>query len=332
MAMVCPRCQQSYERELVCRECDCRLQFQAVDLDGTRTIDPTDDGQWQHTPWGKILVGLLLALGLSFGFQQLCTAGLLFGEDAGLPSTIWGLVLLHALQGLSVVVGGAITGAGQPRGLLYGSVVGLLSGGVFLGLQRHQGDGQPDVLLFAQPFLHLLLGAVGGMLGKAIWTPTPVVPLATNVPSRPETTATSQFFAGPIHYGRVFTGIFIVVAGVVWADVILGYFLRASSGSLAMHSHLQARLIGWEVAGLATLLGAGLAGATTFNGLKQGLCVGFGASIVVIGISLGRSTLVLESLVLMLSSVLVLSLAGGWFGGQLFPPVIARRRRVSHLN
>jgi hypothetical protein len=331
MAMVCPRCQKSFDQQLHCRDCGCRLQFQANHLEQTPIAASDVDGPWQHTPWGKIVVGLCLAVGLSFGLQQLCTALLIAGTEtsiAGVWTTLWGLVLLHSMQGLSLLIGGAVTGAGQTRGLLYGSMVGLVSGGAFLALQRHQGDGQPDFLLLAPPVLHLIMGMIGGRLGMLIWKPPPSIPLATGValPSR-SSAPPSQLFAGPIHYGRVFAGVFVVIAGVVWSHAILEYVLRASNGTLAISSHLQARLIGWEISALVTLLGAGIAGAASFNGLKQGLCVGIGAAVVVIGIHVGNDKLILESLLLMLSSVFVLSLAGGWFGGQLFPPVMRVRRR-----
>jgi hypothetical protein len=341
MSMVCPRCQRTFEQQVLCRECGCRLQFQAHNLEGTPlpTLPTHFSDHWQHTPWGKIVAGLLLAVGLSFGLQQLCTAGLLAGGDGvgtELWSTLWGLVLLQVLQGLALLTGGAVTGAGQRRGILYGALVGMLSGVAFLVMQRHPAELQSDVVQFAQPVLHLILGMLGGLLGTVIWKPSPTVPLATGSQpaARPQLSLTDRLFAGPIHPGRVFTGVFVVVAGVVWSNGILEYALRASNGNLAISSQLQARLIGWEIAGLTTLLGAGLAGATTLNGLKQGLCVGIGAAVVIVGIQVGNSKLVLESVVLLLAGVFALSLAGGWFGGQLFPAIIAagRRRSLSSLG
>jgi hypothetical protein len=337
MAMICPRCQQVYDQQLVCRECGGRLQFQADHLDNTPGANSEPFNLAPYTPWTKIGIGLLLALGLSYGLQQLFTAGLVASTEiaaAALWSTLGGLILLHALQGASLIVGGAITGAGQQRGILYGSVVGLLGGAIFLAMQRPAGDGPPDVLIFAQPIVHALFGMLGGLVGMIIWKPPPTLPLVTNVQGTdgPSSRTVWHLFRGRVHYGRVFIGVFIVVAGVVWSSVILDRILRATNGSLVISSHLQARLIGWEIAALATLLGAAVAGATTFNGFKQGVCVGVGAVVVIIGMQLGNDTLAFESFLGMLGSVVALSIAGGWFGGQLFPPVMAsRRRRLSHL-
>jgi hypothetical protein len=85
-------------------------------------------------------------------------------------------------------------------------------------------------------------------------------------------------------------------------------------------------MIAWEIAGLLTLLAGAVAGSTTSNGFKQGLCVGLGVAIVLLGAHLGNPNASLEKTVFMVSSVLCLTMAGGWFGGQLFPPVVARRR------
>src|SRR2546423_1397005 len=122
MAMVCPECRQVYEHQLQCRDCGCRLQFQATALQAAPIEDGELGGQWLHTPWGKIFVGFLLAQGLSFGLQQFVTAfWLASGEASGdVWATLWGLVLLHALQATGLLVGGAVSGAGQQRGVVLG--------------------------------------------------------------------------------------------------------------------------------------------------------------------------------------------------------------------
>src|SRR5262249_7298066 len=86
-------------------------------------------------------------------------------------------------------------------------------------------------------------------------------------------------FAGPIAWFRVMTGTVLAVAGVVSANVILDTVLNASGGRLSTADLWHDQLITWEIKALAVLAGAGLAGANTQNGLKQGLCmsVPFGA-------------------------------------------------------
>ena len=73
--------------------------------------------------------------------------------------------------------------------------------------------------------------------------------------------------------------------------------------------------------------GRSLAGATTWNGTKQGLCVGIGAIALYVGFELANPKAGLEAMVFAIMCMLGLGLAGGWFGGHLFPPVDPRRRK-----
>src|SRR5204862_5902870 len=86
-------------------------------------------------------------------------------------------------------------------------------------------------------------------------------------------------------------GIVIVTAGFLWGPKLLSVVLEASQGTLKVNDRLQAQLVTWEIIGLVTLLGAAFAGATTRNGFKQGLCVGVGASVVLVGNQLGTNLL-----------------------------------------
>ncbi|HWY88337.1 MAG TPA: hypothetical protein VNX28_16615, partial [Gemmataceae bacterium] len=291
MAMVCPQCNRAFEQQLNCPECGGRLLFQANTRSSTPELASAGNlSQWQQTPWGRMAVGLILAQGLGYGLQQLLTAGLLAtGEHPSVWSTLWGIVLLHGLQGTCLLIGGALCGAGKQRGILYGSLIGLVNGLLFLILQRQNGEMPTAIALYGQPVLHMAFGALGGLIGTLIWKPLAALPVPEPLEgSKPVAipAPTLQFLAGPIYLGRVCLGVFIVVNGVVWSNAILNWVMSTSQGALEIRTHLQSQLIGWEVCGLATLFGAGLAGSSTFNGIKQGLCVGVGSSIILAGVYL----------------------------------------------
>jgi hypothetical protein len=275
-------------------------------------------------------VGLILAQGLAYGLQQLWTAGLLAtGEQPTLWTTLRGVLMLHGLQGACLLVAGALTGAGKQRGILYGSLVGLMNGLLFLAFQR-QSDSMPTAVnLYGQPVLHMAFGALGGLIGTLIWKPIAVIQVldsGSDIRPLPLPAVTFKFLSGPVYIGRVCLGVFVVVNGVVWSNGILNWVLNASGGTLEIKTHLQAQLIGWEVCAVVTLIGAGFAGSNTFNGLKQGLYVGIGSSLILAGVQLGNPKAVLETTLITIFGVLAMTLAGGWFGSQLFPPIQPRRR------
>src|SRR5262245_6897078 len=132
MPLACPQCKEIFERGGVCPTCNVVLLYNAPNLEndpGAGSSEEEDAGHWQQTPWGKIVIGLILAQGLSFGLLQLLTADFLATEAGADPwQTLWGLVGRHAIYAVSLIIGGALTGAGQSRGIIYGSLVGFTSG------------------------------------------------------------------------------------------------------------------------------------------------------------------------------------------------------------
>jgi hypothetical protein len=313
--------------------CNAVLLFHAQNLQPEPAAPTTvedDSPQWQQTPWGKIVIGLILAQGLSFGLQQVLTAGFLVGGDGENPwNTLLGIVLHHAVFAIGLLIGGGLSGAGQSRGIIYGAFVGLVSGLVSLLIHKYRGESFSSMSIYVEPLMHLAAGALGGALGMLIWRPAPKIDLES---SGSTTTVPLTFglglgkmFAGPIHFGRVCAGAFVVVVGVVWSHAILEFVLRASN--LAPSSKLQAQLVSMEITALVALLGAGFAGATTRNGTKQGLCVGLAASAIVLGVQISDPKFLLEAAIFTISGIITVSLIGGWFGGQLFPPIDPNRRR-----
>ncbi len=328
MAMVCPRCNGCFEQRWTCPACNVRLSFQAARSRGGAARAADSAGPWQQTPWGRIFFGVVLAQGLYYGLRQLCTAGLLAGGDdpsAGVWSTLLGLLLLQGIQALGLLVAGVFSGAGQRQGIVFGAVVGVWNGVLSVAVQSAVAN-HTAVTLLGQPILHTAFGAFGGFLGSCIWRPLPLIALpGTAKPSSPLTPVATKprtsLFSGSIAWGRVLAGAALAVGGTLWANVILELVLDASDGKLTVDNHLQARLVTWEVTAVATLAGAAVAGACTFNSIKQGLCVGVTAAAVLLGLRLGAPGLALHDVVLTGATALCLGVAGAWFGGSLFPPL-----------
>ena len=89
MALACPQCKQIFEQNGVCPLCNVVLLYHADQLQpqpssGSRLDEEMH--QWQQTPWGKILIGVILAQGLSYGLQQLLTAGFVASGDT---ANVW---------------------------------------------------------------------------------------------------------------------------------------------------------------------------------------------------------------------------------------------------
>jgi hypothetical protein len=348
MSMVCPQCNGSFEQRLQCPTCNVRLLYQATRRPGVSGVVGSTGG-WQHTPWGRIVIGLLLAQGLYHGLQQLCTAGLLaVAEDSSRDvwTTLFGLILQQGLQGIGLLAGGMLAGAGQRRGFLLGAVVGVwhaLILTVIAQFSARTGTTTPygqaltvTTLTASGQFLLLtVFGAAGGLIGSLIWKPLPTVSLPSDQAKgalKLSGKGKRSLLGGRVAWLRVLLGVAIVVAGALSANAILKFLLEAAGGKLTIRSHLQARLVNLEICGLAVVLGGCLAGATTSNGLKQGLCVGLGASAILIGLHVRNPVLSTNELIYRVVSTSALALTGGWFGGQLFPPVLSSRRKVSPIG
>jgi DNA-directed RNA polymerase subunit RPC12/RpoP len=333
MTMVCPKCSGSFEQSLNCPTCGVRLLYKSRGWRRTSTV-PGEPGNRPLAPIGRIFAAILLAQGLAYSLQLLCNAYLQMATiDAqqSIWSTLYGLVLLQSIQGVSLLAGGGLAGAAQRRAAALGAIVGAAHSSIFLVVLRLQGEQVTEVAMYGQPVLHVAFGVLGAVIGARIWPPLPTVAMPDAdaempAPSR-RRSLTLAALQGPVAWGRVFAGMVIVTGGFLWAPSLLTVVLDAGQGTLRINDRLQAQLVTWEIIGLATLIGAAVAGATTRNGLKHGLCVGAGTSILLIGNYLGARSVPLSQMAYTTASILALTIAGGWFGGQLFPPVV---RLVRH--
>jgi hypothetical protein len=330
MAMVCPRCETVHEQRLQCPGCGDRLQYPETPRRVATAEAPAE--RWQDLIWGRVFVGLLLSQGFFYALRHLATGLMLAFEPPSDPSdesgVLFGLVLSQVLQVAALLVGAGLIGSGQRHGAALGAVVGVWNG-VLAGLAP-RAAGQPfsTVALYGDPLLQTMLGALAGWAGSVIWEP--LIVLEPRAPRRAARRAPPRqripLFAGKIAFVRVLLGTLLAVAGALSASAVLALIARLNDSELATSATILDNLVTWEVKALALLAGGVLAGSNSSNGLKQGLCAGIAVGLTLAALEPHSQEEWFEMVGFMLIGSIALCLLGGWFGSQVFPPVITRKR------
>lgn len=291
----------------------------------------------------------------------------IIGDWSRSPPEGWVWWAIQGIQAISVLFGGIMAGVGQRWGSLLGLGVGLINSLIFLSVQtvvRSELASSPALAteeLFIPTVLQMACGAIGGLIGCMVWRP--IIPIVgpTGTTPTPGTHLTSlnlsrrvfRSFRGPVSWVRVGVGIALAVTLSMWSDWLLGFLLRGQEGvKMSVPTQLHAKFVTWEFSVLALIVGAAIGGSNTRYGLKHGLLVGLGAFGVLalfynqeilievpqailyryfLHIDLKNSQLGLsekgEMIVLSFFSVLPLGMLGGWFGGQLLPPLVRMPRQ-----
>jgi hypothetical protein len=280
------------------------------------------------------MIGLILAQGLFYGLRHLLT-GILLAATPTEPAALWEdmrhLLMLQAIQIVAVMAGGMLAAGAQQHGLVLGTMVGAWNGVFSVLLRQNPAQELTMVALYGQPLLHAAFGAVGGWVGTQVWPPIQPYADVEIVPQRKKSKRRQEaLFAGRVNWFRVVAGSAFAIAGSLCATMLFQKVLDASNGALGTSDHLQDLIITWEIKALATIVGGALAGATTNNGFKQGVFVGVASSLVLIAIQAPVGEAWLKVAVLTAISTMCLTVIGGWFGGQLFPPIIKVERRGLH--
>lgn len=324
MAMYCPQCNTSRPATTACAVCGGRL------LPGQPREPLGVVGVWMQSPVARIIIGLVVAQGLFQGLRQFLTGLLLtpLGED-GLESfnaSFAGTVCWQLLQGVTLLLGAGLAGSGESFGFFYGTLVGVGNGLLCSAIPQLPGTAGSQFALYGQPLIQAGLGLFGGWLGSVYYRPLPEVTVPSLQPSQGKglQRRSRPLLEGPIHWVRVTIGAVVACAGALSAAVIFDAVLEAGQGRLNSQSYWQDQIFTWEIKVLALLLGGGLAGANTANGFKQGLIVGLAAALVMAGVPRYNSSI--QDAAILFSTTLALCIAGGWFGGQLLPPIVHGRR------
>jgi hypothetical protein len=273
-------------------------------------------------------------------------------------------MIFLGIQAISLLAGGMLSGAGQSKGIACGAGVGLVSGflvfgGIISGVLTSTVTPfskeplvppppiqpiTPQVMMVYGPVLvNLLFGALGGLLGIMIWKPLPKLDLPASVPSEQKSVLGTKLtlppqgdrkvlfpWAGPIAWVRVLIGTLVAVGGAIWTTPLFNFLMKFGGLDVAETSKQQFSVGQAELLALSVLIGGTIAGATTVNGLKQGVIVGLASAIGMVAYLI--STKQGGEFKDLLGPVLLcafLGPIGGWFGSNLMPPAakVFRRRK-----
>lgn len=324
MAMACPVCFQEYEQRTQCPRCRVNLQPPSVRAPEFQE-DPLPP-HWSRNPWGRTLLGVLVAQGLYYVLRSLYLAGSLvvLGDDS--TNGLGRLLFLQSLQLFALFLGSLLAGAGQRGGGIYGSLVGVWNGILCTMAQGLQGEPITAVMLYGQPILHASVGAFGGVLGSWFWQPinSTVQTVVKPAPIKLTPGPLFQLTRARVHWLRVLAGLGIAAAGYIWADTILNLVLRTAEHHLTLKASVQQTLLTLEISALAVFIGGAFAGATTWNGTAQGAWMGLLGAAIFLGYQLGyRHMNDAATLGLYAGAIMALGLLGGSFGSRLMPPILS---------
>jgi hypothetical protein len=195
-------------------------------------------------------------------------------------------------------------------------------------------------MIYGLPIVDALFGALGGLLGVTIWKPLPKLNLPASIPVEQKPALGTQInlppmgdkkvlipWAGPIAWIRVLIGMVAAVAGAIWTKPLLGFLMEFGSIDKGKIERLQESVAHGELIALSVLIGGCIAGSTTPNGVKQGVLVGIGAGLGLVGyfMASGEGADV-EKLLGPLLMAAFLGPLGGWFGSELMPPATRSAR------
>lgn len=351
MQLYCPACKTSSPAAERCPRCGERLvaPSELASLSRDQLADPPD--LVETTGFGRVAVGVVVALGLAVSFAELSRGLWAF---AGLSDDPLGQTVAWVLRTVAILVGALLSGAGRTNGASAAGVAAVTCVGLLLATDYLAATKTTQTELGVAAFA-CVLALVAGIVGSTLWPAVPPLP-----PSKLHSRGSSllplkndQDGPRPVEflYARVAVAVALAVAGVCLADTArLGVRSVAGAG-FAVGSPAQVPAVDFFFAATAVLAGGVLAGGGTGAGLRHGLAFGLTTAVLVaFAAVIGKEspmvplTGLLEltgyatesprgftGAVVTVVSLTTLGVLGGGFGGVLLPRLAMKARgRARH--
>jgi hypothetical protein len=343
MLLYCPDCQAAFTGVSRCPRCSGLLLMpeEAPPSADDQAQSPLPD--FKPTPTARAAIGTVIALGLYLGLRKLTTAWVLASTED--YENWWlsadALVVVFVMQTVAAVFGAVLASAGGNRGISIGATIGGFCGGLFLIAEVAAGAPPTQLVLLLQPVILAVGGAIAGAVGSWYWAAVPEFelppPLVKKSSSIELMSDAPQASGQPTIWYRIVIGAMIILAGINLAERMRHLAEKTSGGLLRVATRSQGEFLSWQIAALAVLAGGAFAGSGTGAGIRHGAYTGLLGStgVAIVGIVRGEFSQPEEYFLNWMSlvaagpkdpvgflgvalGILVTSLIGGWFGGQLF--------------
>ncbi len=346
MKRFCPACNQIFSGQMLCPNCGVQLSVTETTDSGSSSVFPKAielPSSQPHLLY-RFILGLLLAQGFYYSTYELVKAYWMWKGSPGITQET-GWFVLNGLQLGALLIGGIVVGSGQKRGMLAGLALGVVNVILIWFMDQRSHDAEGVIVIFMNGMYHLMAGAIGGLIGRAIWQPVLPLPKYDN-PNRSggshreieNIVAETKI---PLNWSRILAGAVMTFVATVWAESIRTYLVKRIHGSQT-GTPMQSFFVTWEIACLLILIGAGFAGAHSRRGVVHGFLVGILASLALIGLQMSWDMSSFSSLAFLknqfnlpldnhgfnvvsclftVGHTMLISILGGWLGSRMLTPL-----------
>jgi len=343
MYLYCPSCQSQFPAGGHCPRCSSRLLSPSEFTDGLARVCLPPPSAIRASGLNRFIVGTVVAFGLHIALREWAFALMAWNvlepiAPASLNYSLWFLALL---------VGALLAGAGRSGAFIGGLAVGIMCALAWLIADSypHVAITLPNVLL---AMAMLVAGGVSAYFGNRIW------PSAIELPKAPlprrssilsvENQPNAEHPSKPMQWLRILGSTVLIVVAVLGAESVRT-FLGDSPSHLFQVNGPAAPRVTFELTTAMVLISAMFSGAGTGAGLRHAIVTAVLSSTVILGLFETQSTKAMSGLnwyltelgpevsdarpqVVLAGTCFVAITIAGWLGGQLFPALSKRAKKV----
>lgn len=319
-----------------------------------QTDNPFMSGHWSHSFIIRIIIGLLVASGVTFMLIRLTDLILLTWYTPIEPfwKSLPGFITWQSLEMVGVFLGGMMVAAGRNHMMMLGILLGIMVGFLTLIIFPTNTNVAPS-LYFAMPAWFTIAGAAGAWLGELLWHPQyrKSIRILSNrtLTEDQQEVSVSQFirqavlgmiFAN-IHWLRVILAVVIILMTLWYThDAVNWILIKSGLTGWVAEVGLKKSWVETMVQISVVILSATMVGAGTTHGIAHGFWTGVICGVlnlllhVFIPKQPGDDVLPVNDILWEVGWVFMLCVAAGGFGALVLPPImyLAQKRQPASLR